>query len=128
MIEEFGGVEKFYAAFYVSSISPLGFTSVGKNGKEINYNYYDSKELSESIYDFAIETIRKQLESGIVRDICFCLGTGKNFRFLTKLNRIYRYFGRIEPLEHPRYIMQYRSTRKNTYINKYIEKFSSIYL
>ncbi|MDQ1296913.1 MAG: hypothetical protein QG611_892 [Bacteroidota bacterium] len=126
MIEEFGGVEKFYAGFYISSISPLGFTSVGKNGKEVNYNYYDSKELTESIYDFVIESIRKQLEFGIARDICFCLGTGKNFKFLSKLNSEYRFFKRIEPLEHPRFIMQYRSKQKEDYINSYCRILNSV--
>ena len=120
MIEKFGGVNKFYSSFYISSISPLGFTATGKNGKEVNYNYYDSKELTESIFEFAVETIGKQLEFGIVRDVCFCLGTGKNFKFLSKLNDEYHFFNRIEPLEHPRFIMQYRSKQKDDYINNYI--------
>ena len=42
VIEAYGGVEKFYDKFYINSICPLGFTAIGINGKEINYNYYDS--------------------------------------------------------------------------------------
>ena len=43
MIDAFGGPENFYGHFYINSICPLGFTAEGKNGKEINYNYYDSR-------------------------------------------------------------------------------------
>jgi len=125
MIDEFGGTEQFYSEFYISSICPLGFTSSGKNGREINYNYYDSRTLSEAVLDFMVSSLNKQLEFGIKRDICFCLGIGKNFRFLSALNDNYHFFEKIIPLEHPRYVMQYKSKRKHIYINKYIRELQS---
>lgn len=123
MITAFGGVEKFYGRFYINSLSPLGFTSIGKNGKEINYNYYDSKQLMESAYDFIIDNVRKQIALGVVTDICYCFGTGKNEQFLRKINDRYGFFNQIIPLEHPRYIMQYKLKRKEEYIRKYLEAF-----
>lgn len=36
MIRLFGGPERFYRKFYISSVSPLGFTRGTKN-----YNYFD---------------------------------------------------------------------------------------
>jgi hypothetical protein len=122
MIDQYGGPEKFYRDFFISAVSPLGFTAISKSGREINFNYYDSRELTEAVYGFILETLNKQLGFGIMRDICYCLGTGKNFSFLTRLNNEFNYFGRIEPLEHPRFIMQYRSKRKQYYINSYINK------
>jgi hypothetical protein len=122
MIGRYGGPGKFYGDYFISSVSPLGFTKTGLSGKEINYNYYDSKELSGAILDFAVESIHKQLSFGIDRKKCFCLGTGKNFRFLSQLNSEFHFFERIEPLEHPRFIMQYKSKQKNFYIESYIEK------
>ena len=122
MIDEYGGAEKFYSDFYITSICPLGFTSVGKNGKENNYNYYDSKELTGAVFDFMVDSIFRQLEFGIKRDTCFCLGTGKNFKFLSELNAKHHLFERIIPLEHPRYVMQYKSKQKPLYIKSYIEK------
>jgi len=124
MIDRYGGTEKFYGDYFISSVSPLGFTKKGLNGKEVNFNYYDNKELSDAILDFAIDSIIKQLAFGIEREVCFCLGTGKNFRFLLKLNAEQKFFKRIVPLEHPRFIMQYRLRQKEFYINNYIEKFS----
>lgn len=124
MIDRYGGPEKFYNDFFISSVSPLGFTSAGKNRKEINYNYYDSKKLIDVIYDFIVESLKKQLEFGIYRDTCLCLGTGKNFRFLSKLNSENHFFGRIVPIEHPRFIMQYKSKEKQRYIETYLEKLS----
>jgi len=126
MIERYGGPEKFYSDFFISAVSPLGFTKTGINGKEKNFNYYDSKEMIHAISSFAIESILKQLEFGINRDICFCLGTGKNMKFLSDLNSKYSFFERIEPLEHPRFIMQYRSRQKDRYIDEYIKKLSSV--
>jgi hypothetical protein len=124
MIDNYGGPVKFYNDFYISSVSPLGFTSAGKNGKEINYNYYDSKKLTDAIHEFIIESLKRQLEFGIYRDTCFCLGNDKNFRFLSKLNGEHHFFRWIEPLEHPRFIMQYKSKEKQRYIETYLEKLS----
>lgn len=126
MIEEFGGPGKFYGDFYISSISPLGFTKTGPNGKELNFNYYDSKDLAEAIIDFAMDTINRQIEFGIIRDVCFCLGSGKNYRFLQKLNSRYHFFEIIIPLEHPRFIMQYRQRQKETYIRSYIRELTNL--
>lgn len=125
MIEAFGGVEEFYNKFFISAISPLGFTSSGKKGN-INYNYYDSTALMNSVMSFIIECLNSQLEFGIRRDICFCLGTGKNYKFLLHLNNELRIFDKIVPLEHPRFIMQYKSGQKDQYIKKYIEELGRV--
>jgi hypothetical protein len=122
MIDQYGGAEKFYGDFFISSVSPLGFTCAGSGGKELNYNYYDSRELTRAVTGFAVESIIIQIEFGIKRDVCFCLGTGKNFKFLSMLNDMHNFFRRIEPLEHPRFIMQYKSKQKKFYISTYIEK------
>ena len=124
MINAFGGTQKFYSQFYIHSICPLGFTIKNEKGKEVNYNYYDSKELMDSVYDFIIENIKKQISFGINRDICFCFGTGKNERFLKKINEEFNFFKKIVALEHPRYIVQYKSKSKRDYIDKYLEAFA----
>lgn len=126
MIDSYGGPGKFYNDFYISSVSPLGFTATGGKGKDLNYNYYDSRELTDSILNFVIGSIRIQIDFGIERDVCFCLGTGRNFRFLSDLNKKHHFFDKIEPLEHPRYIMQYKSKSKHEYIAGYLEKFNMI--
>jgi Uracil DNA glycosylase superfamily len=126
MIDVFGGVEKFYNTFFISAVSPLGFTSVNAGGKAVNYNYYDSKKLITAVYDFMVKSLIKQLEFGIEKNVCFCLGTGKNYDFISKLNNDLEIFKKIVPLEHPRYIMQYKSKLKLEYIKKYIDAFSEI--
>lgn len=126
MIEAFGGTEKFYNKFFISATCPLGFTAIGSKGKNVNYNYYDSTRLTEAVMDFIINSLKKQLDFGIERDICFCFGTGQNYKFLLKLNAGLKLFDKILPLEHPRYVMQYKSKQKQNYINKYIEAFRMI--
>ncbi len=126
MIDRYGGPEKFYSDFFISAVSPLGFTVRGKNGKDLNYNYYDNKQFAAAINGFIIQNLRKQLKFGIITDVCFCLGTGKNFNFLSDLNGKYRFFGKVVPLEHPRYVMQYRTKSKNIYIEKYLNEFAVI--
>jgi hypothetical protein len=126
MIRAYGGVESFYNHFYISAVCPLGFTAIGKNGKEVNYNYYDSKELTQAVFDFMIENIRKQISMGVETNICFCFGTGKNEKFLREINKKYGFFGEIIALEHPRYIMQYKSKTKQIYIDKYLDAFGKI--
>ncbi len=122
MIDRYGGAEAFYGDHYISAVSPLGFTITGRNGREVNYNYYDSRELTALLMDFILDSLRIQLESGIYRDTCFCLGSGKNYRFVSELNDKHRFFDKIVPLEHPRYIMQYRLKKKQYYIDMYVEK------
>lgn len=124
MIAEFGGMEAFYQKFYIHSICPLGFTKTNEKGKEINYNYYDNQELTDAVYDFILENIQKQIDLGIKTDLVFCFGTGKNEHFLKKLNAKYHFFDRIIALEHPRFIMQYKSKSKTEYIKKYLKAFS----
>jgi len=126
MIDAFGGVEKFYNKFFISAVCPLGFTSINNRGKSVNYNYYDSRNLTEAVLSFIKSSLIKQIEFGIKRDSCFCLGTGKNFKFLVQLNNEMRIFDRIVPLEHPRFIMQYRSKQKGIYIRKYLEEFRKV--
>jgi hypothetical protein len=124
MIDAYGGPAEFYSDFYISAVSPLGFTAPGKTGKQVNYNYYDNRELESALSGFITENVEKQLGFGIIRDLVFCLGTGKNFRFIKDLNDRQRYFGGVIPLEHPRFIMQYRLKQKKSYISKYISEFS----
>ncbi|ALL07344.1 hypothetical protein AQ505_18735 [Pedobacter sp. PACM 27299] len=126
MIAAFGGEEQFYQQFYIHSICPLGFTKIGENGKETNYNYYDSPALLKSVYPFIVENIRKQIEMGFETEVCFCFGTGKNEAFFRKVNEAHQFFKKIVALEHPRYIMQYKSKEKALYIDKYLRAFSEV--
>lgn len=121
MIDAYGGPAKFFSDYYISAVVPLGFTSPGKNDKHVNYNYYDDPRLLEAVSGFVKASLETQLEFGIIRDVCFCLGTGKNFRFLEKYNKENDYFQKIEPLEHPRFIMQYKSKQKEQYLKRYVE-------
>ena len=124
MINQYGSPEKFYSHFYIGAICPLGFTISDKNGKEKNYNYYDSRELTEIMMPFMMESLKKQIGFGFLTDACFCLGTGKNFDFLSGLNKQFRFFENIIPLEHPRFIQQYKSKEKQLYIDKYLQALS----
>jgi len=111
---------------YINSICPLGFTSMNDAGKEVNYNYYDSRELRTAVYDFINESIRKQIAFGVNTDTVFCFGTGKNEKFLRGLNEEKKYFKKIIALEHPRFIMQYKAKLKQFYIDKYISNFTKV--
>lgn len=119
MIEAFGGPKKFYEQFYIGAVCPLGFTEHGKN-----LNYYDIKELQESLHDFIVQSIQKQLTFGINRKVCYCLGEGENFKFLSRLNKVHGFFKEIIPLAHPRFIMQYKRKEIDAYIKKYLEELS----
>ena len=126
VIHAFGGPDAFYRDFYINSICPLGFTKTGEKGREKNYNYYDSKELSDAVQPFIIDNIQKQIALGVRTGICICFGTGKNEAFLRKVNDEYGFFHHILALEHPRFIMQYKSASKQFYIDKYVNTFDQL--
>ena len=123
VINAYGGAEKFYQQFYITAVSPLGFTSHGRN-----LNYYDDRDLQNRIKDFVVDCMNKQLEFEIDRKVAFCLGDGKNYKYLSKLNEEHKFFNKIIPLSHPRFIMQYKLKKKEEYIQSYVEKLNIINL
>jgi hypothetical protein len=120
VIDAFEGPRKFYNKYYINSGCPLGFVKTNDKGREVNYNYYDDSQLYYLLKPFMIESIEKQLAIGLKRDIAYCLGTGKNFKYLSEINSEANFFGKIIAIEHPRYIMQYKTSNKQEYIDKYI--------
>lgn len=123
VIDAFGGVEKFYRRFFFSSISPLGYVKINDKGREVNYNYYDDKQLQNAVTPFIIKSMNHLIDIGVKTERVYCLGTGKNFKFLTSLNSKYQFFGELIALEHPRYIMQYKSKMIGSYVQKYLDIF-----
>ncbi len=123
VIEAFGGPEAFYKQFYISSICPLGFVKV-QNGKEVNYNYYDSSALRKAVVPFVTQSLAEQLKFGIQRKKVICFGTGKNYDFISELNDQLQIFGEVIALEHPRYIMQYKAKRMEEFVDKYLRVMS----
>ena len=121
IIHALGGPGIFYSKFYISATCPLGFL---KNNK--NMNYYDDRQLENSIKNFVARCLSLQLEFGINRDIVFCLGEGKNFTYLSNLNDGLKLFNKIVPLPHPRFIMQYKLKRKNEYIARYLSELAMV--
>ena len=118
VINALGGPEKFYKHFYINSPFPLALVRE-KNGKWINANYYDDKELFEMTEEFMIESLKKHISIGVDTSEVFVLGT-KNAKFIHKLNQKAKLFKEIIVLEHPRYIQQYKSKDKQFYIDKYV--------
>ena len=121
MINAYGDVEKFYNDFYVTAVSPLGFIQHNRN-----LNYYDNRALQTIIKPFVVDCLEKQIAFGMNTDKAFCLGDGKNFSYLSRLNEEYQFFKQIIPLSHPRFIMQYKLKKKQDYIKKYIDEFTSV--
>ena len=121
VIEMYGGTEKFYNDFYMNFVCPLGIVRINSKGNEVNYNYYENKKLQESLYEFIVETLKKQIEFNIDKSVCYCIGSGENYLFLKEINKKFNFFDTIIPLEHPRFIMQYNSKNKNYYLKKYLK-------
>lgn len=123
VMREYGGCEKFYADFYMNFVCPLGIVRINSKGNEVNCNYYENKKLQESLYDFIVNSIRSQMDFGIDIEVCYCIGSGENYKFLLNINKKYNLFNKIVPLEHPRFIMQYNSKHKDLFMKKYISSF-----
>ncbi len=113
LIENMGGVIPFYRHYFIGAVSPLGFV---KNGK--NFNYYDDRLLEQSLKSFIIKNMVRQVALGISIDKCFCLGNGKNFIYLQRLNAELKIFKKVISLPHPRWIMQYRRKQLQNYLNE----------
>lgn len=117
-IEAYGGPKKFYADFFPSAISPVGFIHNSKN-----YNYYDDSVFCKALRPFIVETLQEQISFG-AKPTVILFGTGKNKKFFTELNSTYHFFDTVLALEHPRYIMQYKRKLVDVYVKKYLDVFS----
>lgn len=124
MINAYGGTNKFYKEFYITSVSPLGFVKLNDSGSKVNFNYYDDSKLKKKIKPFVLDCIKKQLEFGIETETCYCLGNAANYNYLNELNSEYNFFKEIVALPHPRWIMQYRLKKKNNFIEQYLNAFN----
>jgi len=120
MIEAFGGVDSFYSNVFFTSVSPLGFMKDG-----VNLNYYDIPEVRDYLEPYMVKSLRQQIAIGGNIDIAYCMGQGANFKYLQYLNRTYQLFKSIDSLPHPRWVMQYRLSRKQEFIDEYVNKISS---
>jgi len=119
VIEAYGGADQFYADLYINSVCPLGFLTRG-----INCNYYDNKTLYQAVQPYIVAGIQDQIDIGMKTDIAYCLGNGKNYKFLQKLNTEHNFFDQVVPLPHPRWVMQYRRKRKEEFIEQYLQAFA----
>jgi Domain of unknown function (DUF4918) len=117
-IERFGGIRRFYRHFFLTAVSPLGFTRRGRNR-----NYYDEPELVRAVTPFITRSIERQVALGGQRDHAIVLGKGANLRFMQRLNAEHGFFRQLHALEHPRPIMQYRRRRLEEYFASYLEVF-----
>lgn len=121
MVRAAGGPQAFYGKVYVQSLCPLGFTRKGPKGTWLNLNYYDDPVLQKKITPLMVEWIQRLIATGMHTHAACCIGTGKNLAFLQKLNEKHGFFGRIIPLEHPRFVMQYKYKMLDRYIDKYLD-------
>lgn len=120
VIDTFGGAEAFYKHVFFTSVSPLGFVKDG-----VNINYYDIPEVRDVLEPYMVKSLQQQIEMGAIKSVAYSMGKGQNFKYLTYLNKKYHLFESVEPLPHPRWVMQYRLKRKQEFIDEYIEKISS---
>jgi hypothetical protein len=121
VIKAFGGPERFYGQFYINSICPLGFIKQNEAGKWVNYNYYDRRDLQLAVEPFILKTLKQQIAWGLDTDTVYCMGSGKNVDFLNRFNEVHQLFGRIVPLDHPRFVVQYKQKQMDEYVQRYLE-------
>lgn len=119
MINAAGGPQDFYSRIYVHALCPLGFVRERPGKKPINLNYYDDKQLENAVMPFMEQWLKDLVATGMRTDAVICLGTGKNAAAFNKLNERLKLFDRILPVEHPRFIIQYKQKELDGYIAKY---------
>jgi len=124
LIEAYGSVKTFYDKFFINSVCPLGFVINNSKGREVNYNYYDDARLQKAVLPFILKSIKQMIAMGMDTEKVFCLGTGKNFKFLTEFNKVHGLFNTVVALEHPRYVMQYKSKQKQDYLDRFVDLLS----
>jgi uracil-DNA glycosylase len=120
VVDAMGGPATFFGRFYLSAVSPIGFTRDG-----YNINYFDVPQLKTQLQPLVRGWLEEQLDFGLNREVVFCLGEGANFRFLSEVNAAGGYFNRVVPLPHPRYIMQCKRKQVPAFIEMYRQQLTT---
>ncbi|MCR5889932.1 DUF4918 family protein [Hymenobacter sp. J193] len=116
VVAALGGPTAFYQDFFLGSLYPLVLL---KNG--LNYNYYDSPALQTALLPAIRDGLQRQVhEVGLARHAAVCLGR-RNALLLHRLNEELQLFRRIEVLDHPRYLMQYKRRQLIENVARYVE-------
>ena len=95
-------------------------SKISAKGNVINSNYYETNVIKDRLMPFIVASLQEQIKLGVDTSVCYCIGSGENFKVLTSINQTYHFFGSIVPLEHPRYVMQYHFKDRAHYIQKYV--------
>lgn len=119
LVQAYGGPQAFYGDWFIGAACPLGFLHLNDRGNWINWNYYDQEELYEAVKPFMMEQLMQQKALCGGPESAIVWGTGKNMKYLQKLNKEYGIFKELIPLEHPRFVMQYRRKRLEEYLGKF---------
>jgi hypothetical protein len=115
-ITALGGPAEFYQHFFLSSVYPLELTKDSKN-----YNYYDAPAIIKALWPDMQRSLTQQVtQLGLRRDVAVSLGR-RNGEFLRKLNDELGLFERVEILDHPRFLMQYRRKLLPESVARYVE-------
>ncbi|MEW6667071.1 MAG: uracil-DNA glycosylase family protein [Thermodesulfobacteriota bacterium] len=116
--ERFGGPARLFRDFFLTAVSPLGFTKDGRN-----YNFYDDPALFRATKPFIAQSLRDQVSFGVSPHAVIVLGRGKNRAVFESLNREFGFFEKIFTLDHPRFIVQYRRPKFEEYLHQYEQTF-----
>lgn len=123
VVEAMGGPAAFYQDFYLGSLYPLVLLRGGKN-----YNYYDSAALQNTLTPEIRSSLRRQVaELGLARHAAVCLGR-RNGLLFQRLNTELGLFDHIHVLDHPRYLMQYKSRNTAANVGHYVETLGQLLL
>jgi hypothetical protein len=121
VVAAYGGAEAFFKDWFIGAACPLGFIHLNDKDHWINWNYYDQEELFKAVKDFMIAQLRQQIRLCGNPKTAIVWGNGKNAKYLQKLNKEAHLFKELIPLEHPRYIMQYKRRSMDLYIAKFLK-------
>src|SRR5690606_25648868 len=98
MIDAFGGTKDFYQQFYINSPFPLAIVRKSKEGKFLNANYYDDKQLFANVKDFMIESLEKHISLGLDASEVFILVKNKA-NSIQSLKQDINHFDKLAVLE-----------------------------
>jgi hypothetical protein len=114
MIAALGGAEKFFSKVFMTALFPLALTQNGNN-----FNYYDDKELFNSLKPEIKKSLETQIRFGSEKEKVLILGK-KNAEYFNLINKDLGIFKNVIVLDHPRFIMQYKQRFRKDYIKNYI--------
>lgn len=119
VVQAMGGASDFFARVFPWAMMPVTVT------KKSNYANYYGNDVVEDLKDLVEENVRWTSKLPSTGKLVI-LGSGENHKFFEEMQGSPFGYNEVRVVPHPRWVMQYNSSKLDHYIDQYVDALTTI--